>query len=440
MGQEKEKRGTEEVVFCEKSVNYFDKKKEKKDTFGDLKDAKQGIKDTLPTFQKVIYNLRKGYRDEQGIEHKPKDISADEAVKTFYGAESLQDFLKVLGVSPSDQMNDVTAKLYGTNNMRFTNDQMFDLLEKHSKLNFAAGTGDYGDYSFFLPELILGFVRNGYNGGGLHRRWISGTQDTNGSTSYIIPHIVRGAGFAKAVAEGAQIPITSMKLGSKRNNIEKIGTGTEITDELFGEVSLMSMGDAMADFGQIIAMGEDAKALKVLINGDKADLSESAPLIGVANTANGIQLEDLMTLFATTKQLMHNYNYVIVGTATGIKLYTIPALLGFGGETKLARLNLNLAIPASIDGDVFDVVPAGKAIFLDTTRAMRKVTNGGVIIERDREAARQVTRVYGTAQSDFAILRRDARAILDSTTTNITNPYPAYMDISAYLSKAAAGV
>lgn len=435
---EKEKE-TKEVVFCEKSVNYFSKKREKKETYGDKKDAKEGIEKTLSAFKTAVYNIRKGYTDEQGHKVSPRDISADEAVRIYYGADSLKDFLQVLGISPSDQMKDVTAKLYKTQNMSFTNREMFDLLEKHSKLEFGSGTGDYGDYSFFLPELILGFVRNGYDGGGLHRNWIARTQDSNGSTSYVLPHIKRGHGFAKHIAEGAQIPTTSMKLGQKRNTIKKIGTGTEITDELFGEVSLMNMGDAMADFGQIIAMGEDAKALKVLMNGDQEDLSESAPLVGVENTTNGFQLIDLVRVFARAKRLMHNYNFIIAGEEEGIKLYLIPEMKGFGGETRLSRLQLNLALPASIDGDLFDVAP-GQIIILDTNRALTKTTNGGLIVERDREASTQTTKVYGTAQSDFAILRRDARIIVDSDVTFAANGFPDFMDISAYLAKAAANV
>ena len=36
----------------------------------------------------------------------------------------------------------------------------------------------------------------------------------------------------------------------------------------------------------------------------------------------------------------------------------------------------------------------------------------------------------------FAVLRRDARVILDNTLTFAANPFPAYMDIDARLAQA----
>ena len=62
--------------------------------------------------------------------------------------------------------------------------------------------------------------------------------------------------------------------------------GIKMTYEVLRSTTLINLADALSYVGEKMAMQADAMAMKVLISGDLANNSESAPVIGVESAGN----------------------------------------------------------------------------------------------------------------------------------------------------------
>jgi len=78
---------------------------------------------------------------------------------------------------------------------------------------------------------------------------------------------------------------------------------------------------------------------------------------------------------------------------------------------------------------------AGQVLLIDPTRAMVKISMGGMRIAQEQEPKNGNFYMYVSEELGFAIMMRAARIVVDSDLAYSANPIPAYMDVEAALAQ-----
>ena len=113
---------------------------------------------------------------------------------------------------------------------------------------------------------------------------------------------------------------------------------------------------------------------------------------------------------------------------------------GFAGDTKLGNINGIMAKVLSLANDIW-VMPSNQVMLLDPTKAMAKLKYRGMKTETRRNPQNQEDELFVSDHIGFAILRRDARVILDksvayNSTAGETGGFPTYMDVDSRINNA----
>lgn len=84
------------------------------------------------------------------------------------------------------------------------------------------------------------------------------------------------------------------------------------------------MGIFLRDFGIQLGYAMDNLAIDTGINGDKIDGSESAPVIGVGTTSEGIQYRDLLRIWIRGSRMGRNFTSMIGGEDEALNILDLP--------------------------------------------------------------------------------------------------------------------
>lgn len=402
----------------------------------------------LESFAKDISEIRSGMRfDQEGkISKRPsRDIYLHHACEKYFGTD-VRGLLKLLeldtdGTSLSDVYQrfggsgDLTGKkatelLLQRNSFSYGNESFADAATRGT----AATPQIPSDFRFIIPELISSAIRIGYEGSAKHLLWIAMTENMS-KRKLTMPQIQRGDGVATRINEGSSIPVGSINYSKKEVGVFKVGTGFSITDELVYESSIDMMMQFISQVGIDMAINADVEALRVLISGEQADLSESAPVIGV-DTPTTRAYNDLKTIFWQMDRLANPATRIITNMAEGKLITSLDRLEGFNGDTRLATARTVVGVPETFDIDIHSIIPANQAMYVSPNRAMAKLNYRGMQMEEQRDPKTQKTYLYVTDHTGFAIIRRDGRAIQDRSLSFGSYGFPSYMDIDARIAEA----
>lgn len=402
------------------------------------KDVRDTLEDDLPEFTKEIAMTRKGMmEDTKGNAIPPYSLSLHEALELNYGIKSVNEYISAFGLRAKGSSMKDLARRFGIDNL--SKAVMEKLLIEHSEFSQPMNTADIDSaFRFIIPEIFTSAIRVGYEHAVLHQNWIGSTINMAQETLKM-PLILRGDGMPSVVNEGADIPVGSIKFGKKEVNVLKIGTGFIITDELLMASSLDLLFIFLQEVGNDMSIGADSLAFNVLVNGEQADLSESAPVVGVLNTANGFTYKDLKKVFTRMNRLKQPADRIISGEDDGIDLTSIDKFEGFNGQTRLASIRSIIGVPERFDVDTY-VLPANQILYVNMSRAMVKLQYRGMLTERRRNPKNQTEEMYISDWINFAIVKRDARVIQDKSVTIVASPFPSYMDVDTRINNSFASL
>lgn len=400
----------------------------------DAIDIRDTVEDKLDDFAKRTQNLRRGRaKDSKGNSINPIDLPLDKALQKYFGIKDIPTFLEVFDVYHKQHNLTDLARVFGLDHLNAGT--MEKLMVDHSEFaNPMATTEIDSSFRFIIPEIFTQAIRTGYLHSTLHQNWIGSTMNMP-QTKITMPQILRGDGMPSRVNEGANIPMGSVSFGKKTVDIFKIGTGFKITDELLMASSIDMLATFLAEVGNDMAIGADSLAFTVLLNGEQADLSESAPVVGVLNTANGFTYKDVKKVFTRMKRLNQPAGRIVTGEDDGIDITGIAQFEGFQGQTKLASIRSIIGVPEVFDIDTY-VLPANKILYLCKERAMAKLQYRGMMTERRRNHQNQTEELYISDWINFTIIKRDARVIQDKSVTIVASPFPSYMDVDARIAES----
>ena len=189
----------------------------------------------------------------------------------------------------------------------------------------------------------------------------------------------------------------------------------------------------LRDFGVQLGYALDGLALDVLINGNQSDGSESAPVIGVGDTAAGIQYKDLLRIWVRASRLGRNFKTMVGDEEQAIDILDLPEFKNRQSGTTMATLNLKTPVPNSADFYIHPGVPDNELLLVDPRAALIKLTARQLMLESERIVSNQTEATYATITTGFSKMYQDAAILLDGTKKFSEKGFPAYMEVDPYI-------
>lgn len=419
----------------EKVAQYFSLSARERQNKAQLrKEVAAELTKDIVSLAEEISQIRKGYKDAQGNEHRPKILRYSQAIEHAWGAKSIYDVLGTFGVSRHDTLTDLAFNVTGKTN-GISPQGFLDLLSNYTKLDFSsASTSNYAPpvLQFLLPELVMEVIDTQYKGGSKHKNWIA--YEAPATRDIILPYFEGSMGVPTFVAEGGDAPMGRIKMSEKTINTKESKGGFEISDKLLRGTSILNLSTAIGKVGFEMGLIEDIAAVEVLVNGEANYPAESMSVIGV-KSANTLTMRDLIYPFAVLAELGFSPNTMIAPSSTWADIHELDYWKGFSGETR--PVNSKRIIPAELTEDSYPV-GGNKVIVFDKSKTLMKATGTQMFIEQDRDIRKGGT--FAVATQDYAFGKLDAAAglLVDVSLALSGNDIPDSMNLGAYIAKRRA--
>ena len=285
---------------------------------------------------------------------------------------------------------------------------------------------------WIVPEIIRTAITLGMRQAPFYPNVITSDQPITGLQA-IMPHINMSDASPAKVNEAETIPLGTVSFGQKHVNLFKIGKGFKLTDEVRDYVSLDVLGIYLRDFGVKMGYAMDSLAIDVLINGNMPDGSESAPIVGVYSTANGVTYKDLLHIWVRAARMGRNFTTMIGGEDQAIELLDLPEFKTRTSGSTQATLTIHSPVPNAADMYIHPGTPTNELLLIDTKAALMKLTAKQLTMESERIVSNQTEAVYATTTTGFSKMYQDATILLDSKKAFSENGFPGFMNVDQYL-------
>lgn len=289
---------------------------------------------------------------------------------------------------------------------------------------------------WLVPEIIRDALRLGLRKNPIWADLIAAEQQIANPT-VTIPSLNMSDAVPRYIGEAETIPTGTISFGQKTLKVRKLGRGIKIPYEVANYVTLNVIAIFLQDFGVKLNLGIDALMISVLINGEQANGSESAPVVGVT-TATNFVYKDLLRVWIRMARIGRTPYGIIGGEAAALDTLDLPEFKqGVVGGTNAAgvapnnRLDLKTPIPNRSAYFIHGSMPTNQQMVIDRSSAIIKYNAQPLLVEEDKIVSKQVLETYASLTTGFGILYRDARVIIDKSLTIGAANFPAYMDVDS---------
>jgi hypothetical protein len=344
---------------------------------------------------KETFDLAESLRRDQ---KNPSDADFAEVVKTKFNVE-LDTFLEDLGI---DSSVDTISAIQTIGDM---------------------------DVKWLIPEIIRSAIRAGLRDAPIWPSLVA--QEVQSSQlKQTLPWINMSDAAPRKVNEGETISVGSISYGQKSVEVYKIGRGIKIPYEVLQFVSIDVVAIFLQDFGVKLGHALDTLAIDVLLNGDQADGSSSAAVIGVA-TANTKVYKDFLKPWIRGSRMGRNFSTIIGGEDSALETLDLPEFKDKQSGTTQANLTLKTPVPNSAEYYVHGNVPPNQEILVDKRYALLKMNVIPLLIESEKIVSNQTIETYASLTTGFAKLFIDSVLVLDKSLAFASNGFPEYMDVDS---------
>lgn len=299
---------------------------------------------------------------------------------------------------------------------------------KTDTINAIQTTGDL-DVRWLIPEIIRDYIRTGLREAPIWPNITSAEIQTS-QLKMTMPYINMSDAAPRKVNEGETISVGSISYGQKSVEVFKVGRGIKLPYEVIQFVSIDVVGIFLQDFGVKLGQALDTLAIDTLLNGDQADGSASAPVIGVG-TVNTKVYKDYLRVWIRASRMGRNFSTIIAGEDAALETLDLPEFKARQNGTTEATLNLKTPVPKSADYFIHGNIPANQELMIDKRYALVKMNVIPLLIETDKIISNQTIETYATITTGFAKLFLDAALVLDKTLPFASNGFPSYMDVDS---------
>ena len=335
----------------------------------------------------------------RGHEKNPADVSFSEIVKETFEITP-DELLAELGIDPNI---DTISNILTVSDM---------------------------DVKWIIPEIIRDAIYLGLRDAPIWGSITASEQDIS-QQSVTMPYINMSDAVPHKVGEGETIPLGSISYGQKSVKTFKIGRGIKITYEIKQYVSLDVIAIFFRDFGIKLGQALDTLAIDVLINGDQANGSESAPVIGVTTPGTKVY-KDFLRIWIRAARMGRRFNTIIGSEDSALETLDLPEFKDRKAGTTDAKLNLKTPVPSDANYYIHGNVPENQEILLDPRYALIKYNVIPLMIESAKIVSNQTEEFYASLTTGFGKIFKDSVILLDSSVPFSTNGFPDYMDVDAF--------
>lgn len=329
---------------------------------------------------------------------------------------------------------EVTLGELATGKWGITEDELFEKVGINPKIDTMENifTMPQQDVRWIVPEIIRSAITLGMRQAPFYPEIIASDQSINGLTA-IMPMINMSDAAPAKVNEAETIPLGDVSFGQKSVSLFKIGKGFKLTDEVRNYVSLDVLAIYLRDFGVQLGYAMDTLAMDVVINGNKPDGSESAPIIGVYETTNGITYKDLLHIWVRAARMGRNFTTMIGGEDQAIEMLNLPEFKDRHSGTTEATLNIKSPVPKNANFYIHPGTPDQDLLLIDTSAALIKLTAKQLMLESERIVSNQTQAIYASLTTGFSKVYQDAALILSANKKFSEAGFPDFMNIDPYL-------
>lgn len=286
------------------------------------------------------------------------------------------------------------------------------------------------DVRWIIPEIYREALMLGYRDAPIWPNVIAAEENTVG-LSQIIPYMNMSDAAPRKVGEGETIPLGAISYGQKKFSIYKVGRGISLTYEVMQYASLNVVKLFLADFGLKMGHAFDTLAIDCLINGDQADGSESAPVLGIT-TPNSKAYKDFLRIWIRMARIGRKPGILIGGEAAALTTLDLTEFKTPVQGAPQHTLTLKTPVPTGASYFIHGNIPSNQEIILDPAKAMIKFNAQPMKVESERIVSNQTEAFYATLTSGFARMFRDSAIIMDSSLNVASYGFPTYMDLDPY--------
>jgi hypothetical protein len=290
---------------------------------------------------------------------------------------------------------------------------------------------------WLIPEIFRESLRLGMGKAPIWSNVVAAEQSVK-SLSITIPHWNMSDATPAYVGVAETIPLGGVSFGQKTLKLRKIGKGVKIPYEVRNYVSINVVSIFLQDFGVKLGHAMDGLMIDTLINGEQADGSESAPVIGIT-TPGTLTYADILRIWIRMSRIGRLPTIMIGGETAALNTLNLPEFKtnqngGIAAAGVMANNNIKLKtpIPASTDYYIHGSMPVNQQLIIDRTSTVIKYNAQPLLVESEKIVSNQTEATYATLTTGFGIVFRDGRVLLDTSTDfDTTNGFPTYMDVDA---------
>lgn len=294
--------------------------------------------------------------------------------------------------------------------------------------SFAPITGEQaGGQRFVSPEIFLDPVNRGVVQSTFYPDLVV-TEETVDQPQVIVPRINLSDAKLMDSAEAATIEEGSISYDTKTVTLAKKARAIKQTYESIQFSSLSLVQLYMQDVGRILGHTLNGMAVETILNGDQADLSENAAVIGVESTVNGITWYDIARV-AIQFGLIGRTGLQAIGNATSTLNYiNLPEVKNkqFAGAALLPTMvKTPLQMPEELYAST--KVPTSKLVIQDPSASLVQLTAVPLMMETEKIVMKQIQGTVVSIYTGFAKLQRNASIVIDGSIAFSGNGFPAWM-------------
>lgn len=285
---------------------------------------------------------------------------------------------------------------------------------------------------YLVPEIIREAIRKGLRRAPIHPNLVR-SEESVAQPTQTMPYInFSGDADMNITAEAEQISEGTVSYGSKDVKVYKRGRAIKITYEAIQFTTLNLVDVFFEDVGVRLGHTLDAMAIDCIINGDQADGSESAPEIGVEDTADGITYYDLLRVWIRGGLIGRSYR-TMVGDETSI--LTLMNLSEYKTKAVGVPYPLDVKVPIIQNPEIFAHinVPSGHLILQDKDYSLVQLTAMPLLVETEKIVMKQIEGTVASIMTGFAKLFRDSSLVIDSAKLFSSYGFPDWM-VTGYTS------
>ena len=283
------------------------------------------------------------------------------------------------------------------------------------------------DTRWLVPEIIREAIRLGLRRSPIHPNIIR-SEETVAQPFSVMPKLnFSGDATMDRTGEMETIATGYVSYGSKTVKISKRAKGIGISYEAIKYTNINLIGVFFEDLGVRMGFSLDADCIDVILNGDQEDGSESAPEIGVEDTADAITYYDLLRTWIRGAMIGRNYRTMIGDEASVLWVMNLPEFKD--RQNPAPAVPLDVKIPIVVNPELYAHmnVTASHLIVHDNAFGLTQLTAAPLMVESEKIIRRQIEDSFASITTGFSKLFRDSSILIDGTKTFAGNPFPVWM-------------